>query len=63
MNTNTITARLNIKYPIIQAPMFGVGTPEMVAAAAAFFAMFGPLLGCVAWPRPGMADRAGKYLA
>jgi nitronate monooxygenase len=29
-----ITQRLNIKYPIIQAPMFGVATPAMVAAAS-----------------------------
>jgi nitronate monooxygenase len=32
--TNNITEILNIRYPIIQAPMFGVSTPEMVAAAA-----------------------------
>ncbi|GGG65799.1 NAD(P)H-dependent flavin oxidoreductase [Epilithonimonas arachidiradicis] len=31
---NTITQKLNISYPIIQAPMFGVTTPEMVAAAS-----------------------------
>jgi nitronate monooxygenase len=31
--TNHITRLLNIKYPIVQAPMFGVTTPEMVAAA------------------------------
>lgn len=30
---NKITARLETKYPIIQAPMFGVATPQMVAAA------------------------------
>ena len=29
-----IAQQLNIKYPIIQAPMFGVTTPAMVAAAA-----------------------------
>ncbi|WP_443943621.1 NAD(P)H-dependent flavin oxidoreductase [Pedobacter sp. AW1-32] len=29
----TISDQLEIDYPIIQAPMFGVGTPEMVAAA------------------------------
>ncbi|WP_435525950.1 NAD(P)H-dependent flavin oxidoreductase [Chryseobacterium indoltheticum] len=29
----TISKILKIKYPIIQAPMFGVSTPEMVAAA------------------------------
>ncbi|MCW3161443.1 NAD(P)H-dependent flavin oxidoreductase [Chryseobacterium oryctis] len=28
-----ISKKLNIKYPIIQAPMFGVSTPEMVAAS------------------------------
>ncbi len=28
-----ISKKLNIKYPIIQAPMFGVSTPKMVAAA------------------------------
>lgn len=35
MNTweNGITRLLRIKYPIIQAPMFGVATPEMVVAA------------------------------
>ncbi len=32
--TNDITRVLNIEYPIIQAPMFGVTTPEMVAAAS-----------------------------
>jgi nitronate monooxygenase len=31
---NEITRKLKIEYPIIQAPMFGVTTPEMVAAAA-----------------------------
>lgn len=31
---NYITKLLNINYPIIQAPMFGVTTPEMVAAAS-----------------------------
>lgn len=30
--TNEITKKLNIQYPIIQAPMLGVATPEMVAA-------------------------------
>ncbi|MCU7619007.1 nitronate monooxygenase [Chryseobacterium sp. PBS4-4] len=30
---NSISKKLNIKYPIIQAPMFGVSTPEMVASA------------------------------
>lgn len=29
---NKITQLLNLKYPIIQAPMFGVTTPQMVAA-------------------------------
>lgn len=32
--TNDITRLLGIKYPIIQAPMFAVTTPEMVAAAS-----------------------------
>jgi nitronate monooxygenase len=31
---NEITERLNCEYPIIQAPMFGVTTPEMVSAAS-----------------------------
>ncbi|MBC9796788.1 NAD(P)H-dependent flavin oxidoreductase [Sinomicrobium weinanense] len=31
---NHLTRILNIEYPMIQAPMFGVTTPEMVAAAA-----------------------------
>jgi len=31
---NTLTALLNIKYPIVQAPMLGVTTPEMVAAVS-----------------------------
>ncbi|WP_153398573.1 NAD(P)H-dependent flavin oxidoreductase [Chryseobacterium vaccae] len=31
---DTISKKLNIKYPIIQAPMFGVSTPQMAAAAA-----------------------------
>ncbi|WP_170970978.1 NAD(P)H-dependent flavin oxidoreductase [Ilyomonas limi] len=30
---NIITQQLNIEYPIIQAPMFGTATPEMVTAA------------------------------
>jgi len=30
---NIVSNRLNIKYPVVQAPMFGVSTPEMVAAA------------------------------
>ena len=30
---NDITQLLNLDYPIIQAPMFGVSTPEMVTAA------------------------------
>jgi nitronate monooxygenase len=30
---NEITRKLNVDYPIVQAPMFGVTTPEMVAAA------------------------------
>lgn len=32
--SKTISEILNIKYPIIQAPMFGVSTPEMTAVAA-----------------------------
>ncbi|WP_210465017.1 NAD(P)H-dependent flavin oxidoreductase [Rufibacter roseolus] len=31
--SNELTQRLGIEYPIIQAPMFGVTTPEMVTAA------------------------------
>jgi nitronate monooxygenase len=31
---NELTERLGIEYPIVQAPMFGVTTPQMVAAAA-----------------------------
>ncbi|OCA72707.1 tungsten formylmethanofuran dehydrogenase [Chryseobacterium contaminans] len=31
---DTISKRLGVQYPIIQAPMFGVSTMEMVAAAA-----------------------------
>lgn len=31
---NNITGMLNLQYPIIQAPMLGVATPQMVAAAA-----------------------------
>jgi nitronate monooxygenase len=31
---DTISKKLGIQYPIIQAPMFGVSTPKMVAAAA-----------------------------
>lgn len=30
----TISKKLNIKYPVIQAPMFGASTPQMLAAAA-----------------------------
>ncbi|PZF71245.1 NAD(P)H-dependent flavin oxidoreductase [Taibaiella soli] len=32
--TNDITRLLNVTYPIIQAPMFGVSTPEMAVAAS-----------------------------
>ncbi|QQQ30105.1 NAD(P)H-dependent flavin oxidoreductase [Chryseobacterium indoltheticum] len=32
--SGTISEILKVKYPIIQAPMFGVSTPEMVEAAA-----------------------------
>ncbi|ASK32116.1 tungsten formylmethanofuran dehydrogenase [Chryseobacterium sp. T16E-39] len=31
---NTLIEKLGVKYPIIQAPMFGVSTPQMVAASA-----------------------------
>ncbi|WP_223607047.1 nitronate monooxygenase family protein [Chryseobacterium sp. OSA05B] len=31
---DTISKRFYIKYPVIQAPMFGVSTPQMTAAAA-----------------------------
>lgn len=31
---NDFTKALDIAYPIVQAPMFGVGTPEMTAAAS-----------------------------
>lgn len=31
---DTISKKLGIQYPIIQAPMFGMSTPKMVAAAA-----------------------------
>lgn len=31
---DTISKKLRVKYPVIQAPMFGVSTPQMVAAAA-----------------------------
>ena len=31
---NDLTRMLHIKYPVIQAPMYGVTTPEMVAAAS-----------------------------
>ncbi|CAH0283179.1 nitronate monooxygenase [Chryseobacterium sp. Bi04] len=30
---DTISKKLGVKYPVIQAPMFGVSTPQMVAAA------------------------------
>ncbi|WP_437919737.1 hypothetical protein [Sphingobacterium sp. LRF_L2] len=32
--SNELTAIVGVKYPVIQAPMFGVGTPQMVEAAA-----------------------------
>jgi nitronate monooxygenase len=32
--TNEITRLLGIDYPIVQAPMFGVTTPKMVAATS-----------------------------
>ncbi|MCJ7935003.1 MAG: nitronate monooxygenase [Chryseobacterium sp.] len=32
--TDTISKKLGIQYPVIQAPMFGVSTPPMAAAAA-----------------------------
>lgn len=33
--SNIITEKLSIQYPIVQAPMLGAASPEMVAAAAA----------------------------
>jgi nitronate monooxygenase len=30
---DTISKKLGVKYPVVQAPMFGMSTPEMVAAA------------------------------
>lgn len=30
----TISKKLGVKYPVVQAPMFGMSTPQMVAAAA-----------------------------
>ena len=32
--SNQLTRSIGIEYPIIQAPMFGVTTPEMVIAAS-----------------------------
>lgn len=32
--SNTISEKLGVKYPLIQAPMFGVSTPQMASAAA-----------------------------
>jgi nitronate monooxygenase len=32
--TNELTQKLNIDFPIVQAPMFGVTTPEMVTSAS-----------------------------
>ncbi len=32
--TNKLTRLLNIEYPIVQAPMFGVSTPQMAAATS-----------------------------
>ncbi|WP_418122670.1 NAD(P)H-dependent flavin oxidoreductase [Chryseobacterium sp. PTM-20240506] len=32
--SNTLVEKLNIRYPVIQAPMFGVSTPEMTASAS-----------------------------
>lgn len=33
-DTDTISKRLGVKYPVIQAPMFGVSTPQMASAAS-----------------------------
>ncbi|MCF3109119.1 nitronate monooxygenase [Niabella sp. CC-SYL272] len=34
MHTHTLLRQLQIRYPVIQAPMLGVSTPEMAAAAS-----------------------------
>ncbi|MDK9838553.1 NAD(P)H-dependent flavin oxidoreductase [Klebsiella michiganensis] len=50
---NTLCERLNIRYPIIQAPMAGVSTPEMAAAVSNAGA-----LGCISVgaSTPGQAE-------
>ncbi|EOZ9299962.1 NAD(P)H-dependent flavin oxidoreductase [Enterobacter hormaechei] len=51
---NTLCERLNIRYPIIQAPMAGVSTPDMAAAVSNAGA-----LGCISVgaSTPGQAEK------
>lgn len=59
---NDITRILNIKYPIIQAPMFGVTTPEMVAAASKANCLGSLALGDISADKCIEAIRATKKL-
>jgi len=58
----TITELLGVHYPIIQAPMLGVGTPEMVAAAAKAGCLGSLPLGDMAADKAQALIRATKKL-
>lgn len=63
MNWSTqITQLLGTKYPIVQAPMFGVTTPEMVAAASGIGALGTLALGDLSYEKCIDAITATKKL-
>ena len=63
MNWSTqITQLLGTTYPIVQAPMFGVTTPEMVAAASATGALGTLALGGLSYEKCIAAIQATKRL-
>ncbi|MDR2272348.1 MAG: nitronate monooxygenase [Sphingobacterium sp.] len=60
--SNQITHLLGIAYPIVQAPMFGVTTPEMVAAASRTGALGSLALGDLPYAQCLEAIRATRTL-
>jgi nitronate monooxygenase len=59
---NNITRLLDIEYPIIQAPMFGVTTPEMVAAVSKVNCLGSLALGDLPADKCAQAIRTTKQL-
>lgn len=60
--TNDISRLLGIRYPVIQAPMFGVTTPAMVAAAAKANVLGSLALGDLPGDKCAEAIRATRQL-